>query len=340
MESRRSKGGGPVRSLNQGEIGLYCGSANPTLAAAVAARLDVPLGGRRLRRFADSEIHFQIEESIRGQDIFILQSTSPPVNEHLMELLIMLDAFRRASAGRLTCIIPYYGYSRQEKKTTGREPITAKLVANLLTTAGADRVVSIDMHVPAIQGFFDIGMDHLTAVPLLAEALSSRPRPNAVVVAPDVGRVKSAERFAHLLGNRPLAFLHKKRASDTAVEMLAVVGDVEGRAPIIVDDIIATGGTLAQAVRALLAAGARPEITIVATHAVLSGSADQIAERLGHPAVREILVTDSVATPGEKLLPTLRAISIAPLLAETVRRLHSNASISAVFPRDSAVQPV
>jgi len=322
------------------DIGLYCGSANPALAASVADLLGLPLGGRLLRRFPDSEVHFQIEESIRGKDIYIVQSTSPPVNEHLMELLIMIDAFRRASAGRITCLIPYYGYSRQEKKTTGREPITAKLVANLLTTAGANRVVSIDLHVPAIQGFFDIGMDHLTAVPLLVEALSGRPRPNSVIVAPDVGRVKMAERFAHLLGDRPIAFLHKRRSSATAVDVAAVVGEVEGRAPLIVDDIIATGGTLAQAVRALLAAGARPEITIVATHPLFAGPAETIGERLGHPAIREILVTDTVSVPPDKQLPTLRTVSVAPLLAETVRRLHAHESISAVFPRAAEVQPV
>jgi len=329
-----------VDDPDRAEIGLYAGSATPELAAAVAERLGIPLGGRRLRRFPDSEVHFQIEESIRGKDIYIIQSTSPPVNEHLMELLIMLDAFRRASAGRLTCIIPYYGYSRQEKKTTGREPITAKLVANLLTTAGANRVVSIDLHVPAIQGFFDIGMDHLTAVPLLADHLTARPRPSAIVVAPDVGRVKMAERFAHLLGDKPIAFLHKRRASDTAVDVAAVVGDVEGRSPIIVDDIIATGGTLSQAVRALLAAGARPEVTIVATHALLAGARETIADKLGHPAIREILVTDTVPLAPDKRLPTLRTASVAPLLAETVRRLHAHRSISAVFPSASVVQPV
>src|SRR5881392_2745957 len=168
------------------DIDIYCGTATPEMARLVAERLGRPLGRREVDRFADGECHVQIQESVRGRDIYIVQSTCPPVNEHLMELLVMIDAFRRASANRITAIMPYYGYSRQEKKSTGREPITAKLVANLLTTAGANRVVAIDLHSPAIQGFFDIGMDHLTAVPLLAEALSSRPRPNAVVVAPDV----------------------------------------------------------------------------------------------------------------------------------------------------------
>ena len=322
------------------EIGLYCGSATPDLAEAVSRHLGVPLGGRLLRRFPDSELHFQIEDSIRGKDIYIIQSSSPPVNENLFELFVMLDAFRRASAAQITCVMPYYGYSRQEKKTTGREPITAKLVANLLTTAGAARVVSIDLHVPAIQGFFDIGMDHLTAVPLLVEALSSRPRHNSVVVAPDVGRVKMAERYAHLLEDKPLAFLHKRRSSATEVQMSAVVGDVQGLAPIIIDDMISTGGTINQAVRALLAGGARPEVTIVATHALFSGPAAAIAERLGHPAIREILVTDTVPLAEEKRLPSVRVVSVAPLIAETVRRLHAQASISAVFPRAAAVQPV
>ena len=324
---------------SQREIGLYCGTATPELAESVSAHLGVPLGGRLLRRFPDTEVHFQIEDSIRGKDIYIIQSTSQPVNEHIMELLIMLDAFRRASAARLTCVIPYYGYSRQEKKTTGREPITAKLVANLLTTAGANRVVSIDLHVPAIQGFFDIGMDHLTAVPLLVEELAARPRPDAVVVAPDVGRVKMAERYARMLG-ASLAFLHKRRAGDTDVEVAAVVGDVAGRTPIIIDDMISTGGTIHQAVRALLNEGARPEMTIVATHGLFAGPAAAIVDKLGHPAIGEILVTDTVPLLPEKRLPAMRIVSVAPLLAETVRRLNAQASISAVFPRDAEVQPV
>src|SRR5438105_995626 len=217
------------------DIDIYCGSATPELARVVAERLGRPLGRRDLHHFADGECHVQIQESVRGRDIYIVQSTCSPANEHLMELLIMIDAFRRASADRITAVIPYYGYARQEKKTRGREPITAKLVANLLTTAGANRVVCIDLHSPAIQGFFDIGMVHLTAIPLLVNYLRSAVDfQDAVVVTPDTGRVKVADMYANLL-NVPLVVMHKRRIGENAqaVEVGAIVGSVEGKRPII-----------------------------------------------------------------------------------------------------------
>src|SRR5437016_9910128 len=228
------------------DFDIYCGSATTDLARRIAERLGRPPGRCDVDHFADGETHVQIKESVRGRDIYIVQSTCSPVNDHLMELLVMIDAFRRASADRITAIVPYYGYARQEKKSTGREPITAKLVANLLTTAGANRVVAIDLHSPAIQGFFDIEMIHLTAIPLLANHLRTHIDVHDVVlVTPDTGRVKVAEMYANLL-NVPLVVMHKRRSGERGegVEVGVVVGSVEGRHPIIVDDIVATGNTI------------------------------------------------------------------------------------------------
>ena len=318
------------------EVGIYAGTSNPQLATAVAQQLGRPLGKLVLKRFPDGEVHVQIEESIRGRDVYLIQPTGPPVNENLMELLVMIDAFHRASARQITGIIPYYGYSRQEKKTTGREPISAKLVADLLTTAGADRVVSIDLHTPAIQGFFNIGMDHLTAVPIIVNHLLPRRRPDSVVVSPDVGRVKLVDGFARALAV-PLVVLHKRRLDHEEVEARAVVGEVRDKAPIIIDDMISTGGTIAEAVEAILAAGAKPEVTIAAVHPLLVGLA---VERLKHPAIKEVVVTDTVSVPAEKRLDKITVLSVSGLLAETIRRLHENRSISALFPPRFDVHPV
>lgn len=315
---------------------VYCGTANPALASTVAAHLGVPLGQRELRRFSDGEVFVQIQESIRGEDVYIVQSTCPPVNEHLMELLIMIDAFRRAAAGRITAVIPYYGYSRQEKKGTGREPITARLVADLLAAAGVDHVVSLDLHTPAIQGFFHICMDHLTTVPLLSSYLASRPRKHGVVVAPDVGRVKLADRYAEMLG-MPLVVLHKRRPRPEVATAKVVVGDVRGASPIIIDDIIATGGTILECVESLLEAGARPDIRVAVVHPLLT---DRATERLSHPAISEIIVTDSVPVPPEKQLERMTILSIADLLTRAIRGLHENESLSEIsepVPRIHAV---
>jgi ribose-phosphate pyrophosphokinase len=307
---------------------IYRGSANPDLAESVAARLGTTIGDLTLRRFSDGEIHAQIHDCVRGDDIYIIQSTGFPVNEHLMELLILVDAFRRSGAGRINAIIPYYGYSRQEKKSGGREPITAKLVANLLTAAGVDRVVSLDLHTPAIQGFFEVSMDHLSAVPILAEHLADLPRQNSVVVAPDVGRAKLADRFAQRLGV-PLVVMHKRRPHPEVAHVSAVVGDVRDTSPIVVDDIIATGGTIKECAEALLAAGARPDIWVAAVHPLLAGPA---VDRLSHPAITQVIVTDSVSLPPEKRLPRLTVLTIADLLAETIRCLAENRSLSNMSP--------
>jgi ribose-phosphate pyrophosphokinase len=318
------------------DLQIYSGTANPALAADVAANLGLSLGQRILSQFSDGETHVQILESIRGDDIFILQSTCPPVNEHLMELLILIDAFHRAAAGQINVVIPYYGYSRQEKKSAGREPITARLVADLLTTAGADRVVCIDLHTPAIQGFFDIWMDHLTAVPLLASHLVAQPRPNAVVVAPDVGRAKMADRYAQAL-RVPLVVMHKRRPQPEVAEVKAVVGDVRGTSPIIVDDIVATGGTIAECVDALLDAGARPDIRVAVVHPLLT---DGAVGKLQHPAISEVVVTDTVPVPPDRRWSGLTVLSVADLLAEAIRRLHEHRSLATLFEQVTPAYPV
>ncbi len=308
---------------------IIAGSASYELASRVAEYGGIERIGAILTRFADSEIHIKLEESVRGRDAYVIQSLCAPTNENLMELLILLDTLRRASAGRITAITPYFGYARQDRKSTGREPITAKLVANLITTAGADRVLALDLHSPAIQGFFDIGMDHSTAVKLLAADLKPRIPANSVIVSPDTGGVKRADQFVNALG-LPLAILHKRRASEASVEMAAVVGDVDGRTPIIVDDIIATGGTIRKAVDTLLAAGARPDARVVATHGVFAGDAARI---LTHPAITEIVVTDTIEPRAEivNALPNLRVVGIGHLLADCVNRLHTGLSLSELF---------
>jgi len=319
------------------EVEIYCGSATPALAGAVARHLGLELGGRELTRFPDGEVRVQLEHSVRGQDIYIIQSTCAPVNEHLMELLIMIDAFHRASAGRITAVIPYYGYARQEKKTTGREPITAKLVANLIATAGADRVVCVDLHSSAIQGFFDIGMDHLTAVPLIAEHLhATYDLTDAVVVAPDTGGAKLADSYASMLG-LPLVVMHKRRASPHAVEVRAVVGTVAGKRPIIVDDIIATGGTIRACAHALIDAGARPEVIVAATHPVFSSP---VTDYLNDPPISAVIVADTIPVSASLLLPKVQELSVAPLLAEAISRLHTGRSISEYLRAHRERRPV
>ncbi|HEV2238284.1 MAG TPA: ribose-phosphate diphosphokinase [Ktedonobacterales bacterium] len=317
---------------------LLSGSSIPELSTEVARLLGVSLLERRIERFPDGEMYVQLGESVRGRDAFVLQSTCVPVNEHVFELLLLLDTLRRANAGRLTAVMPYYGYARQERKSTGREPITAKLVANLLVAAGADRVLTMDLHSPAIQGFFDIGMDHLQSIPLLATYLKPRIPRDSVLVSPDTGGVKRTDFFASLLG-LPIAILHKRRASANEVAIVAVVGDVRGKTPIIVDDIIATGVTIRQAVDTLVREGANPAARVVATHGVFAGDASRI---LNHPAIHEIVVTDTIPIPSavRHALPRLHVVSVAELLAAAIRRLHSGHSLSELFAREGGAPPV
>ncbi|MHB1131796.1 MAG: ribose-phosphate diphosphokinase [Chloroflexota bacterium] len=312
------------------EIALYAGSSVPALATQVADRLGVSLSDPGLVRFPDGEVHVRLRESVRGRDVFIIQSTCPPIDQHLIELLVMLDACKRAAAGRVTAILPYYGYARQEKKSYGREPITARLVADLLTVAGAGRVLTLDIHAPAIQGFFSIEMENLTTTALLVDYLRSLNNQGAVVLAPDAGRLKVVEKYARGL-DLPLAVLHKRRLTGEEVEIQQVIGDVAGRRVVIIDDIISTGSTIARAVEAVRAAGASDGATVVATHPLLVGEA---VNRLNGAGIGDLVVTDTVPLSAEKaaaLQARVHVLSVAGLLAEAIRCLHEDKPISPLY---------
>jgi ribose-phosphate pyrophosphokinase len=309
-----------------GALKLIGGSANPELSQRISERLDVPLTDPRLRRFPDGEINVKIEDSMRGHDVFVIQPTSPPVNEHLMELFIILDALRRASAGRVTAVIPYYGYARKERKTQPREPISAKLVANFITLAGADRLLLLDLHAEAIEGFFDVPTDHLSPHHIIADHLKTLGLRHITIVAPDAGGGRRAEAVANNLA-APIAFGYKRRSSDDEVEVIAVSGDVKGRDCVVVEDIITTGGTIAKLATALRSQGAN-KVLVAATHPVLTGNA---VERLKNAGIDDVIVTDSVPIPPEKLGPPLTVLSVAPLLAEAIIRVHENRSVSELF---------
>jgi len=310
-----------------GQMKLFTGTSNPALGQEVADLLGITLGGVEISRFASGEIYVRYEESVRGVDVFVLQSLATPVNENLVETLIMIDTLKRASAGRITAVIPYYGYARQEKKSAPREPITARMVADVLTTVGADRIVTMDLHAPAIQGFFNIPVDHMTALPMLAQYVKNLSVKNGVIIAPDAGSVKKAEKMAAFL-DLPLGVMYKRRPAHNVAEVTFFIGEVEGMTPIIIEDIIDTGSSMSQVVEALMERGALPEIHILATHGVLSPPAGQ---RLNHPAIREIVVTNTIAIPPERTLPNLKVLSVAPLLADAIRRIHNNISVSALF---------
>jgi len=309
-----------------GELKLISGGANPNLAARIAEILDVQLTDPRLRHFPDGEINVKIEDSMRGHDVFVIQPTSPPVNEHLMELFIILDALRRASAGRVTAVIPYYGYARKERKTQPREPISAKLVANFITLAGADRLLLFDLHAEAIEGFFDVPTDHLSPHRIFSEYLKGLGLKALTIVAPDAGGGRRAEAVANDLG-APIAFGYKRRPDEQSVEVIAISGEVKGRDCVVVDDIITTGGTVSKLAVALRQMGAN-RVLIAASHAVLSGDA---LEKLKKADVDELVVTDTVPIPADKMGGPLKVLSVAPLLAEAIIRVHENRSVSELF---------
>ena len=312
------------------DLRILSGNANPDLARAIAGHLRVPLSEMEVGRFADGEIWVRIEESVRGADVFLVQPTCPPSAENIMELLVILDALKRASARRVTAVIPYYGYARQEKKLKPREPISGKLIADLISVAGADRVLTMDLHVQSIQGFFNIPVDHLPAGPLLAEDLVARSfaGPGTVVVSPDVGGVSAAKALADRL-SASLAIIAKRRPAVNQVEILQVIGELEDKRVILVDDIIDTGASLVSAAEALAAQGAA-EIYAYATHAVLSGDA---VGRLAHSPIKEVVVTDTIPLPESKRHPRIRILSVAPVLAEAIRRVHGDLSVSTLFDR-------
>ncbi len=310
------------------DLRILTGNANPELGRAIAAHLGIPLSRMEVGRFADGEIWVRIEESVRGDDVFVIQPTCPPSSENIMELLIILDALKRASARRTTAVIPYYGYARQEKKIKPREPISAKLVADLISVAGADRVLTADLHVQSIQGFFDLPVDHLPAGPILADDLARRgfAGRDTVVVSPDVGGVGGAKALADRL-SASLAIIAKRRPAANVVEILEVIGELEGRRAVLVDDIVDTGGSVVSAAEAVAERGAS-EIYAYATHAVFSG--DCVARLEGSP-ITEIVVTDTIPLPEAKRSPRIRVLSVAPIFAEAIRRVHKNRSVSTLF---------
>jgi len=313
--------------LPWGQLRLVAGSSNPELGALISEEIGVPLTDPRVRRFPDGEISVNIQDSMRGHDVFVIQPTCHPVNDSLMELFILLDALRRASARRITAVIPYFGYARKERKSQPREPISAKLMANFITLAGANRVLLMDLHADAIEGFFDVPTDHLTAQKILAAYIRERRLANCSVVAPDVGGAKRAEHMARLL-NAPLVFVYKRRPrDDDAVEILDMAGDVEDRDCVVLEDIISTGGTIVEVARALKEHGAR-HVIIACTHPVLAPGA---VERLRQAPVDEVVVTNSIPVPPEKRGAQITVLSVAPLLAEAIVRVHENRSVSELF---------
>jgi ribose-phosphate pyrophosphokinase len=315
--------------LREDNLRVLAGGANPPLAQAIADHLDIPLTRMLLTRFSDGEVRVKIEESLRGMDVFVIQPTSAPVNEHVMELLIILDALHRASAERVNVVMPYYGYARQDKKVKPREPITARLVADLISLAGADRILAFDLHAEQIQGFFSIPVDHLYGGPLLADYLISQKicNSNVVVVSPDEGGVGRAQALAQQL-DAGLAIIFKRRPEPNKSEVISVVGDVHDKTCIIIDDIIDTGGSILGGVNALKQQGAG-RIIVACTHAVFSG---QAVERLGGcEAIEQVLVTDTIHRHEDQLGPKFKCLSVAPLLAEAIDRIHRGASVSELF---------
>jgi ribose-phosphate pyrophosphokinase len=306
---------------------IFSGSSNPGLAGAVCKYLRIPLGGAKIERFPDGEKALKLEDDVRGRDCFVVQSTCKPVDEHLMELLIYLDCLRRASAQRITAVIPYFGYARQDRKDEGRVPITAKLVANIITVAGADRVLTIDLHAAQLQGFFDIPVDHLTGELVLSDYFRVKKLSNLTVVSPDVGNIKMASRYAgHFSGD--LAIIHKKRVSGSEVEASEIIGEVKGRNVLMCDDIIATAGTVCSAVNLVKERGAE-KIYISATHGIFAG---QALERLSKAPVDEIVVTDTVPLTEEaKKVKNIKVLSVAAMLGEAIKRTHRNESVSSLF---------
>jgi len=313
--------------VNDERFKIFAGTANPALAEAICKHLDVPLGQALLGRFSDGEIYFQILENVRGADVFVVQPCCYPVDNHLLELLLMIDAFKRASAWRITAVLPYYCYARQDRKDKPRVPISAKLVADLLETAGASRALTLDLHAPQIQGYFDVPVDHLYGSPVLVEYFRNKKLPNLTVVSPDAGGVERARAFAKKL-DAPLAIVDKRRVDLDVTEVMNLIGDVKGRSTLIVDDIIDTAGTLVKTADALLREGAT-QVFAACTHAVFSGPA---AERIANSRITEVVATDSVPlSEAAKKLKNVTILSVADLLARGIRSIHEETSISELF---------
>ena len=311
--------------MQNGELKIFTGNANPDLAAKIAERLGKPLGDCRLERFPDGEIDVKINDDIRGADVFFIQSTAPPVNDSLMELLLMIDAARRASAERITAVMPYFGYARKDRKDEGRVPISARLVADIITAAGVNRVLTADLHTAQIQGFFDIPVDHLYASPVIKNYIASKNIPNLTIVSPDVGRSKVARAYAKRL-DAGLAIVDKRRVDATSTEVLDMIGSVEGQNVFIIDDMIATGGSIVDAAKACKKFGAK-DVYVACTHPILCGPA---VKRLSEAPVSEVVVTDTISTEGKEF-PGLKVLSVAELMAEAIRSIHYSESVSRLF---------
>lgn len=308
-------------------IRLFSGNANPGLAQQISEKLDVPLGKSTIKRFSDGEIWVEIQENVRMMDAYLIQPTCNPANENLMEMLIMIDALRRASADTITAVLPYYGYARQDRKNQPRVPITAKLVADLLTSAGADRIVSVDLHAGQIQGFFNIPVDHLYALPVFLEYFESQSIENLTVVSPDVGGAERARAYAKRLGGS-LALIDKRRPKPNVAEVMNIIGDVEGQNCVIVDDIIDTAGTMCSAADALMKNGAK-SVTACCTHGVLSGPA---LDRINQSKLEKLVVTNTIPVEKkQKDCPKIEVLSVAPLLAESISRIANGESVSSLF---------
>ena len=308
------------------ELKVFTGNANPQLAEEIAQNLGLELGEISVGRFSNGEIFVNITESVRGADIFVVQPTCAPVNDSLVEILIMIDAFRRASANRITAVIPFYGYARQDRKTRPREPISAKLVANLLTSAGADRILTMDLHAGQIQGFFDIPVDHLSGIPILADYFIKKELQDVVVVSPDLGGVTRARDFAERM-QVPIAIVDKRRPEPNVAEVMNIIGKVREKNIIIIDDMIDTAGTLVTGAETLLERGAK-KVFACCTHPVLSGKA---IERIANSAITEVVVTNTIPVSESQKIEKITCLSVAPLIADTIRRVHEDLSVSILF---------
>lgn len=315
-----------ARKYKDSSLKVFSLNSNPDLAQEVADRIGVELGKCSVSAFSDGEIQINIEESIRGCEVYIIQSTSEPVNQHIMELLIMIDALKRASAKSINVVIPYYGYARQDRKARAREPITAKLIADLLQTAGASRVITMDLHAPQIQGFFNIPVDQLVGVPILSQYFSSKELEDIVVVSPDHGGVTRARQMAERL-KTPIAIIDKRRPRPNVAEIMNIVGNIEGKTAILIDDLIDTAGTITLAANALIENGAK-EVYACCTHPVLSGPA---IERIDQSKIKELVVTNTIPLKEEKQIEKVKSLSVASLIGEAIIRVHEQQSVSILF---------
>lgn len=312
--------------LLRGGMKIFSGNANSDLAEKICKELEAPMGICDVGKFSDGEINVNITETVRGIDVFIVQPTSYPVNDNLMELLIIIDAVKRASGGRINAVVPYYGYARQDRKAKAREPITAKLVADLITVAGADRVITMDLHAAQIQGYFNIPVDHLSGVQILAEHFKDIVGEDTIIVSPDIGGVTRARNFAHIL-DLPIAIIEKRRPKANVSEVMNVIGDIKGKNVILVDDIVDTAGTITKAASVLKTFGAK-KVYGCATHGVLSGPA---IERIKESEMERFVITDTIALPKEKKIDKIEIISVASLFAKAIYRIHNNESVSILF---------